>query len=71
MKHTIVIDDRTSMGKHLLALIKDLSETTKSVGFVKETVEAEEDAALAKMIKAGLKSGLADKKTVLKKLGIK
>ena len=71
MKHTLVIDDRTAIGKHLLGIIKTIEANSKGIGFITETDEAKEDAAIARMIKKGLQSGLANKDTVLKKLSLK
>lgn len=69
MKHTLIIDDSTSIGKHLLGIIKSIKANSKAVTFISE--EEAEDNAIAKMIDKGLKSGLANKSVVLKKLGLK
>ena len=71
MKHIIAIDDRNALAKHLVNLLKSISKTNSSIGFLSESeLEAAEDAALIKAMKQGLKSGIADKKTVFKKLNI-
>lgn len=69
MKHTLVIDDSTSIGKHLLGIIKSIKTSTKAVTFISEG-QAEENA-IALMIDKGLKTGLANKNSVLKKLKLK
>ncbi len=69
MKHIVEIDDRNSTGRHLLNLIKSLSKKNSGIDFLSE--EDKEDADLIKEIKNGAKSGIANKHTVLKKLGIK
>ena len=68
MKHFIEMDDRNKTGKNLLSLIKTLSSGKASgIDFISDTVE---DKELVRLMKTGVKSGLADKKSVLKKLGI-
>ncbi len=67
MKHFIEIDDRKKTGKNLLSLIKTLSGKSSGIDFISNTVE---DKELVRLMNAGIKSGMADKKNVLKKLGI-
>ncbi len=67
MKHFIEIDDRNKTGKNLLSLIKTLSDKGSGIDFISDTVE---DKELVRLMKAGIKSGMADNKSVLKKLGI-
>jgi hypothetical protein len=68
MKHFIEIDDSNKTGKNLLSLIKTLSGKASGIDFISSTVE---DKELIRLMKAGIKSGIADKKSVLKNLGIK
>jgi hypothetical protein len=67
MKHFVEIDDRNKTGKNLLSLIKTLSGKGSGIDFISSTVE---DKELVRLMKAGIKSGLAENKSVLKKLGI-
>ena len=67
MKHFIEIDDRKKKGKNLLLLIKSLSGKESGIDFISDTVE---DKELLRLINAGINSGIADKNSVLKKLGI-
>ena len=67
MKHFIEIDDRNKTGKTLLSLIKTLSGKDSGIDFISDTVE---DKELVRLMQAGINSGIADKKSVLKKLGI-
>lgn len=67
MKHFIEIDDRKKTGKNLLSLIKSLSGKESGIDFISDTVE---DKELLRLINAGINSGIADKESVLKKLGI-
>ena len=67
MKHFIEIDDRKKTGKNLLSLIKSLSGKESGIDFISDTVE---DKELLRLINAGINSGIADKNSVLKKLGI-
>lgn len=67
MKHFIEIDDRSKTGKNLLSLIKALSGKSSGIDFITSTVE---DKELVRLMRTGIKSGVADKKSVLKKLGI-
>ena len=67
MKHFIEIDDRNKTGKNLLSLIKTLSGKGSGIDFIVSTVE---DKELVRLMNAGIKSGKADNKSVLKKLGI-
>ena len=68
MKHFIQIDDKNKTAKHILMLLKELAKTNAGVGFI--TADDAEDKILLKLMKEGLQSGIADKKNVLKKLGI-
>ena len=65
MKHFIEIDDRGKTGKNLLSLIKTLSGKSSGIDFISSTVE---DKELVRQMRTGIKSGVADKKSVLKKL---
>ena len=67
MKHFIEIDDRKKTGKNLLSLIKSLSGKESGIDFISDTVE---DKELLRLINAGINSGIGDKESVLKKLGI-
>ncbi len=67
MKHIIEIDDRSKTGKHLLSLIKTLSGKESGIDFISGPVE---DKELVRLMKSGIKSGIADKKSVFNKLGI-
>lgn len=69
MKYSIELDDKTKTGADLLEIARDLSKRYKSV-IVRKLDEGNEDAAIGRMIEEGVKSGLADKNTVLKKLKI-
>lgn len=72
MKHIIEIDDRSEMGKRIVRHLKSVAQRHKSVSILASgALQAKEDAALARLINEGLKSGLADKNRVLKKFGIK
>ena len=71
MKHIVEIDDSSNTGKHLLNLLKNLSETNQGIDFPSlADIENKLDQRLIKLMKEGEKSGLADKAKVLKKLGI-
>ncbi len=65
MKHFIEIDDRNKTGKNLLSLIKTLSGKSSGIDLISSTVE---DKELVRLMQSGIKSGLAYKKSVLKKL---
>lgn len=67
MKHFIEIDDSNKTGRNLLSLIKTLSGKESGIDFISDTVE---DKELVGLMKTGIRSGLADRKSVLKKLGI-
>lgn len=69
MKYLFEIDDKSKTGKNLLPLLKDLSKSANGVDYLSE--EDAEDRVLLVLIKEGLKSGIAPKKRVLAKLGIK
>ncbi len=72
MEYIISIDDKTTKGKMLLALLDHFSKTTSSVEFLSPAeVEEMEDKIFLKMMEEGRKSGKADTKKVLKKLDIK
>ena len=68
MKHFVQIDDKNKTGQQLLMLLRELSKTNKGVGFI--SAEEVEDKVLLTLMKQGLRSGLANKKAVLKKLGL-
>ena len=71
MERIVSINDSTSKGKMLLSLLKEFIGS-KSVTFLtEEELEEKEDKVLLKMMEDGRKSGKADTKKVLKKLGIK
>ena len=67
MKHFIEIDDCKKTGKNLLSLIKTLSGKESGIDFISDTLE---DKELARLINNGIMSGIAEKESVLKKLGI-
>jgi len=67
MKHFTEIDDRNKTGINLVSLIKTLSGKGAGIDFISSTVE---DKELVRFVKAGIKSGMADTKSILKKLGI-
>lgn len=67
MKHLIEIDDRNKTGKNLLSLLKTLSGKASGIDFITDSVE---DKELIRLMKVAIKSGIADKKSVLKKLGL-
>jgi len=69
MKYLFEIDDQNKTGKNLLALLKDLSKSANGIDYLSE--EEVEDRMLTLLIKKGIKSGIAPKKRVLVKLGIK
>jgi hypothetical protein len=69
MKHLLEIDDSSKTGRHLLLLLKELSRSDKGIDFL--SAEESEDKIMAKLIREGIKSGVAPKKRVLAKLGIK
>ena len=72
MKHIIEIDDKSESGKRIVRHLKSVAQRNKAVSILtRSSLQAKEDAALARLIKEGLKSGLADKNRVLKKFGIK
>ena len=69
MKHLLEIDDSSKTGKHLLMLLKELSRSERGIDFL--SAEESEDKIMAKLIRDGIKSGIAPKKRVLDKLNIK
>ncbi len=69
MKYLFEIDNKSKTGKNLLPLLKDLSKSSNGIDLLSE--EDAEDRVLSMLIKEGLKSGIAPKKRVLTKLGIK
>ena len=68
MKHFVRIDDKNKTAKQVLLLLRELSKTNASVGFI--SAEEVQDKILLTLMKQGLNSGLANKKIVLKKLGL-
>ncbi len=69
MKHVITIDDRSEVGQSLIELLKKLSKTTKSVGFVDPKILEElEDASLLILMEEGLQSGEINREEVMKTL---
>lgn len=71
MKHTILIDDSTSLGKNILGIIQSLVKTNKGIEVLSEAeIEKHEDKLLARMMVESSKSGKADTQSVLRKLGI-
>ncbi len=66
MTYSLTIKENTKEGKSILAMIKLLAEKYDAVSVVEEV----EDKPLAKLIRAGHKSGLADTKRVLKKMNL-
>ena len=72
MKHIVSITDNTQNSKILLSLLRNFSNNTHSVEFLTSfEVEEMEDDIFLKMMEDARKSGKADTKHVLKKLGIK
>lgn len=69
MKYTIEIDDSTKAGKSLIEIAREMAKTLKGIKVMKLD-QNKEDKALGIMIEEGMKSGLADKKMVLKEMGI-
>lgn len=63
------IDANSKIGKQVLPLLKGLSETSIGINFITE--EDAENRVLAMMMKKSAHSGIAPKKRVLAKLGIK
>ena len=63
------IDSKSKIGKQVLPLLRGLSETQVGIAFLSE--DDAEDRILAIMMRHGAKSGIADKKKVLGKLGIR
>ncbi|HRO41301.1 MAG TPA: hypothetical protein PL009_00600 [Flavipsychrobacter sp.] len=71
MKQLVEIDTGTKIGKSIASLLQTLSTENKSIHFLTDKeLEAKEDMVLATMIKNGIKSGKASKKTLFKTLGI-
>ncbi len=71
MKHIIEIDDQSKEGKKLIALLKSLKNKVGDIEFLTTgEIEEKEDDILARYIEEGLKSGFADQKEVMKKLGL-
>ncbi|MBX2900895.1 MAG: hypothetical protein KF775_14685 [Cyclobacteriaceae bacterium] len=66
MTYTLTIEENTKEGKSLLAMIKLLAEKYDTVRVVKEV----EDKRLAKLMREGRKSGMADTKRVMKKMNL-
>ena len=62
---SIKINEKTKEGKSILAMLQLLADKRTLT-----VIEEVEDKAMAKLIVAGKKSGLADTKTVLKKLNL-
>ena len=72
MNYIISIKDTTQNGKILLSMLRNFSKTTRSVEFLSPIeVDDLEDQSFLKMMEKDSKSGKADSKKVLKKLGIK
>ena len=66
MTYSVTIKENTKAGKSILAMLKLLAEKYDAVSVVEEV----EDKRLAKLIREGQKSGLADTHRVIKKMGI-
>ncbi len=72
MKYILEIDDKTKSAKSLIDFLRLYSASNKGIEFLSpKELEEKEDAILGKLIQKSLKSGLANKQTVLKKLGLK
>jgi len=70
MKIYLKIEDKNPKAKILLRYLKSLSKTENYISFLDIGEEKKEDTILLyEMIKAK-KTGMADKNTVLKKLGL-
>ena len=65
MTLSVNINEKTKEGKSVLAILQLLAEK-KSIIVIEEI----EDKHMARLIAAGLKSGLADTNRVLKKMGL-
>lgn len=73
MKYAIEIDDASTIKKGIIEMLKEVAKKHKGIHvrkLTKKEIEAREDAGLFKMMEEGRKSGLADTKKVLKKLGL-
>lgn len=69
MKYILEIDDSSDTGKHLIGLLKSVFSKKKGIRLLTETeIEEKEDALLGRMMEDGLKTGLANKEKVLRKL---
>lgn len=66
MTYSVTIKENTKEGKSILAMLKLLSAKYDAVSVVEEV----EDKRLAKLVRAGRKSGLADTNQVMKKMGL-
>lgn len=71
MKYTIEIDDKSKAGRSLVELAREIAKNLKGVKVFEKYDEAEEDAALLRLMEEGRKSGYADNEQVERKLGLK
>jgi hypothetical protein len=67
MTYSVTIKEKTKEGKNIVAMLKMLAEKFDSVSVVEEV----EDKPLAKLVRDGRKSGLADTSRVMKKMGLR
>ncbi|MCA4900252.1 MAG: hypothetical protein ACK514_16410 [Bacteroidota bacterium] len=65
MNLTLNINEKSKEGKSILAMLRLLAEK-KTLSIIEEV----EDAKMIKLIEEGKKSGLADTKRVLQKMGL-
>ncbi|MFM8738744.1 MAG: hypothetical protein ACKOC0_00910 [Cytophagales bacterium] len=65
MNLTLNINEKSREGKSILAMLRLLAEK-KTLSIIEEV----EDAKMIKLIEEGKKSGLADTKRVLQKMGL-
>lgn len=66
MTYSVTIKENTKEGKGILTMLKLLAKKYDGVSVVEEV----EDKKLAKLVRAGRKSGLADTTKVMEKMGL-
>lgn len=71
MKHLIEVDDSSHEGKNLIEFLKSLSRRHKYISLTENDFPSVKDSELVAEIKKGLKSGIADRNRVLRKMGLK
>jgi hypothetical protein len=70
MKYAIEIDNNSKAAKSLIEIAREMGKNLKGIRVFEINEQEREDMALGYLIEEGMKSGLADKKTVLKEMGI-